>query len=73
MIKSIENQLENWSQSNVFDDARNKFVYAQMHGVVECFDCNRREPQTMYISNLRGLMGFTLVLSERKPRSLESN
>ena len=28
MIKSIENQLENWSQSNVFDDARNKFVYA---------------------------------------------
>ena len=41
--------------SNVFDDVRNKFFCD-----VECFDCNERKPQTMYISNRSAVLFFSL-------------
>ena len=50
----IEKQLWNWNfQFYVFDDIRNKFVSAHCTSCdFECFDCNKWNSQTMYISNL---------------------
>ena len=49
-------------QSNDFDDVRKKFVSAHFI-VMECHDCNWRNPQTMYIIKLAILSLILLLIS----------